>query len=200
MPFSTSKVGVREAVLDAIKGMMVAKMDDLTAVLTSVTPKIDLTYPVSAEQFGLGDPDKVPEDASKFPFWVTIVKGGKRDGRDTEFEINASGGIFKKTISTNIYFYLHPKVFLIDDIFAQAELRERLRARFQDWMCDDVFCIYDALTVQLASQTYAPPAYDTMDEAFIQEITDGYVLKSFANNLWVQSAHFTHRCCVYGAV
>ena len=200
MPFSTTQKGVREAILYAVKGLLVAKISDLDAALKNISPAVNTGSSVTAGQFYVGDFAILPDQTTN-PWWVTICKGGRADGRDTEIGLLASGGIFEKTFWTNIYFYLHPDTFPTDtDAIAQAEKREVLRARFEDWLLDDVLCTFANLTVTLASQTYAPPADDTIDESYVRAVTDGYETKSFGGSQDVQTQHFLHQCVIRGAI
>ena len=196
MPFLTTKPGIGEACLDALLALMVAKIGDLNTML-ALAPSISLGVSVDSTFFHIGDPDTMPDSATS-PFWISVVGGGRADGRDTEVEIKQSGPGYWYTIYHNLYFYLHPQFGPSTDAFAQAATRERLRARVCDWLLYDVFNNGMNYTVTLGSQQMTNGTADTLDECRITDLTKGFVLKSFGTTQYVYMAHMVHRGRVYG--
>ena len=204
MPFQTDRIGFAEAMLDGLKSALVAKLSDLTLIL-AVSPVIDLGTNLTAGFFRIGDVAKLP-DPTVYPFWVCIVGGGRQDGRDQSWKINASGPQFRVETYHNIYFYLHPDSFPntnganggTDDV-EQAETRERFRARFQDWLVSDVFNNPNGFEITLTSRQFAvSPNFDKLTRAFITDVTKGYVMKSYGDTEGVFMAHFTHQGLLLG--
>lgn len=196
MPFILTKPGIGEACLDALLGLMVAKISDLNTML-ALAPAISLGVSVDSTFFHIGDPDTMPDSAAS-PFWISVVGGGRADGRDTEVEIKQTGPGYWYQIYHNIYFYLHPQSLPGTDAFAQATTRERLRARVCDWLLYDVFNNGTNYTVTLGSQQMTNGTYDTLDECKITDLTKGFVLKSFGTTQYVYMAHMVHYGRVYG--
>lgn len=196
MPFLTTKPGPGEACLDALLALMVAKVSDLNTMI-ALSPAVTIGVTVDSTFFHIGDPDTMP-DTALFPFWVTIVGGGKQDGRDTEVEIRQSGPGYWYTLYHNIYLYVHPESFPGTDAYVQAALRERFRARVCDWLIYDVFNNGTNATVTLGSQQMTNGTFDTLDESRVEDLTKGFVLKSFGTTQYVYMAHLMHRGKIYG--
>jgi len=102
------------------------------------------------------------------------------------------------TLYHNIYFYLHPQAFPGTDAFAQAAKRERFRARVCGWMLYDVFNNGVNETITLGSQQFTNGTFDTLDECRVEDMTKGFVLKSFGTTQYVYCAHLMHRGKTYG--
>ena len=209
MPFQTDRIGVAEAMLDGLKSACIAKLSDFTLTL-AVSPVIALGTALSPSFFRIGDVAAMP-DSIDFPFWVCIVGGGRQDGRDQHYEITASGPQFRVNVWHNIYFYLHPDTFPntngpVDasgnpttDPLEQAETRERFRARFQDWLVNDVFNNPAGHEIILTSRQFAvAPNFDKLTRAYITDVTKGYVMKSFGDSDGVFMAHFVHEGLLLG--
>lgn len=196
MPYILTKPGIGEATLDAILALMVAKVTDLNTIL-ALSPALSIGATVDSSFFSIGDPDTL-KDATTNPFWVTVVGGGRQDGRDTEVEIKQTGPGYWYTLHTNIYLYLHPQSFPGSNAFTQATNRERLRARICDWLLYDVFNNGTNYRVTLGSQQMTNGTYDSLDEAKVTDVTKGFVLKSFGTAQYVFMAHFMHTGRVYG--
>lgn len=197
--------GVRESIMDTVKGFMTSNIAVLDSALANVTPAI--TCPAtSAGQFFIGDFSVIPGEASQYPFWCTIFKGGKGDGTDTEYKMYASQATFEKTFSTNIRFYLHPDAFmpanpkLKSSVIAQAQTRERFRSRLQGWVLDTCLANLANQTFTLQSQINNPGVYDTVTQAYIKTVKDGYETISFGQKFEVQAVLFTHECKFYSSV
>jgi hypothetical protein len=195
--------GLAESCLDTLKATMVANLASLNTQIASRAVPISLLPTVVAGQIYIGDPETMPP-ATTNPFWLSVVGGGKADGKDTEIEIKQSGPGYWPTVYHNIYFYLHHDTFpaagtLATDAFIQAEARERLRALVQDWLTWACFNNGTNYSITLGSRQFATaPAYDHLDEARISDVTKGFVFKSYGGTQGVLMAHFLHRGRVYG--
>lgn len=196
MPYSTSLPGIDEACLDAILAAMVAKITDLNNVLSGASPAITLGETIDSTYFNIGDPETLPPSKS---FWVSVTGGGKQDGRDTTIAVKQALAGYNITKYHNIYFYLSPQAFPGTDAFAQATLRERFRARFMDWLLWDVFNTGANYELTLSSRLFSTaPAYDTLDECKITDVTKGFVAKSFGGTQWCFMSHALHYGVIYG--
>jgi hypothetical protein len=200
MPWQNNRVGLAEACLDGIKANIVNKLADLTTIL-AVAPAIALGptgFAIDASFIRIGDPDKLPDDISD-PFWITIVGGGRQDGRDTHVDWKASGPQFNATVWHNIYLYVHPDTFPGSDVNVQAETRERFRARVQDWLTWDCFNNLTNVEIPLVSQQFAvAPNNDKLTRAYVSDVSKGYVMKSFGQTQWLYMAHFLHEGMLLG--
>lgn len=203
MPFQTNRTGIRESLLDALRAALITKLADFQTVL-SAAPALSVTYlgqtiaqPLGESQIFIGDFDTLPDPTST-PMWVTIEGGGKQDGTDWEIKRQATGGIYDNTLRTNIYWYLHPEIFPIASAFTQAELRTRLRARFEDWLIGDALNVYSAQKLTLNSQQFSPGSLDFTADSNISRVSCGYSNKGAGHGTWIFSAHFEHVCNLRG--
>ncbi len=198
MPYIATKPGPGEAALDALVGLMTAsdKLTLLNSVL-ALSPAINLGVTVDSTFFSIGDVDTL-RDSATFPFWVCVVGGGRQDGRDTEVEKKQNAGGLWYTLWHNIYIFVHPESLPSTDAITQAAARERLRARVCDWMMYGVFNNGVNETITLGSQQFLNGTYDTLDECRVEDLTKGFILKSFGTTQFVYSAHFLHRGKIYG--
>jgi hypothetical protein len=197
MPWQIDRIGLAEACLDGIKASIVAGIDDLNTIL-GVSPAINLGIVIDDTFVNIGDPDTLP-DQDIPTFWITLCGGGKSDGRDQHIEINASGPQYRVSAYHNIYCYLNPNVFPGIDVYAQAELRERFRARLQDWLTWRIFNNITGIEITLTSRQFAvSPKYDVLTRSMITDVSKGYVMKSFAGSDWVFMTHFMHEALLLG--
>jgi len=195
--------------LNALKQKMI---DNITLLQTTLAlnPVIDLGTPLTGTFFRIGDIARMPS-GTDFPFWVAVVGGGRQDGRDQSWKLNASGPQFRGNVWHNIYMYIHPDTFANElgpkdengepttDPLIQAEDRERFRARFQDWLVNGVFNTPSNHEITLASsQLRVPPGFDKLTRCFVSEVTKGWTTKSYGDSEDVMMIHFMHEGLLLG--
>lgn len=192
MPWQDDRIPFEEACLDAIKQRIVDNLSFLTTSL-AVSPAIELGPPgfaIDSTFVNIGDPDTLPDQTTP-TFWITICGGGKSDGRDQHIEINASGPQFRVHAYHNIYFYLHPEAFMGTDVYVQAELRERFRARVQGFLTWKCFNSPQNFEIPLTSRQFAvAPNFDKLTRSMVTDVSKGFVMKSFGGSDWTFMAHF----------
>jgi len=197
MPFNPNLPGIREAINDALKSLIVAAIPDLNTQLARRSAPLSMITATSG-QVMLGDFDTLPEAATN-PFWITILGGGRQDGRDATVEIKQSGPGYWYTFYTNIFAYVHVQSFPGNSVSVQAEARERMRTILEDWLLGDVFNNATNFDITLGSRQMAvAPAYDALTYAYASDVTAGLSGKSFGQSQLVPMLHIVHQGKVFG--
>ena len=208
MSYSPTVIGVREAMLNSLLSMMTAKLADFNTALSSISPAVTVSYngqsitTVNASQFYIGDFDAIPNPATNW-LWVTVEGGGKQDGTDVEYSSQASAADHKRVHYSQIRMYLNPDIFPPPSNDStpesdQSTNRTLARARFTDWIIDDVFNTFSAQRITLASTTFQNTG-DQMGECRINKGTAGITYKGFGGAQAVYSIEFIHQAIIYGA-
>jgi len=189
--YQTGLPGLRESINDTLKALMVAKIADLNTQLHRRAAPLSAITAV-AGQFYIGDFDTLPDPATN-PFWITIIGGGRQDGRDMTAKIAQSGPGYRNDFYTNIFAYTHPQTFPGSSVAVQAEARERMRAILEDWLMGDVFNNGTNFDITLGSRQFAvAPDYDHLTYALATDVTAGISGKSFGQAQLIPMLHIVH--------
>lgn len=182
MAYNTDLPSIEEARLDAIYDLIVANLAALNASLgrDSLWPA---SVPITAAMVTIGDPETTL-DVNAYPILICVVGGGRGDERDIESDYlyidSVETGGLRNVVYTNVYFYLHPDAVPGTDVIAQAEMRERVRARACDWLRAGIFNDVANRAIPLASQEYSvAPNFDRLDRCRAAIGYKGYFEKGF---------------------
>jgi hypothetical protein len=193
--YQTDLPGIEEARLDAIQGLIASALADLNAALQrdGLWPS---AVPITPSMVTIGSSD-TPLDVSAYPLLISVAAGGREDDLDiaTDYltiDPTETAGT-TNTLYTNIFVALHPDAVTGGDPVAQAQTRERIRARVCDWLRAGVFNTRANLAIPLASREYAAaPAYDVLDRCRAATGRKGLYTRSYGAMQTVYGAHIVH--------
>ena len=132
--YNPAKAGLDEARLDAYRRLLISHLDQLNTALSRDrrTP----IGPVTAEMVEIGDSETLWELASG---GLRIRIRGGDEASPLDFESALSTGVdgctgFRYTFFTHLNIYIHPDALATVSVKRQAEARERLLSRLNDWV------------------------------------------------------------------
>lgn len=184
MSFNTALPGISEACGDAVKGVMVANLSALNAMLSrdALTP----VPAVVASQIYLGENQTIPQ----YDLWFALEAGDSSGGEELESDYTyigePEGRGFRWTYKCSIAAYVHPDAVFSIDPFAQNTIRHRLLSRLEDWLRIVCFNNQVAQSITLASREYnGSPGYDFLLAGGFTSLSRGYANKGSGRNIVV---------------
>ena len=188
--------GLDEARLDAYRELFVSRLDLLNIALARDTKTpVALLEPAIVE---IGDPETIWDIQSGA---IRIRISGGDDLEQVEFESTITMGIegnvgFRYMFLTHVAIYIHPDALGELPVKRQAEARERLISRINDWLTLGVCNRWDPETntggvvVPLASSILtAPPGTDALLDSHVVRGYRDWRYRGFGHTEMVPSLH-----------
>lgn len=195
--------GLDEARLDAYRELLVSKLDLLNIALAR--DKRTPIGPVSAAMVEIGDSEAL-WDISSGPIRIRVRGGDEAGGLDFESDItmgvNQNAG-FKYTFLTHLAIYIHPDALASLSMRREAEARERLLSRINDWITLGVCNYWDPVTetgglvVDLNSHILtAAPGCDALLDSHVWRGYREWTYRGFGNAELMPALHLVIQATV----
>ena len=194
--YNPAKAGLDEARLDAYRRLLISHLDQLNTALSRDrrTP----IGPVTAEMVEIGDSETLWELASG---GLRIRIRGGDEASPLDFESALSTGVdgctgFRYTFFTHLNIYIHPDALATVSVKRQAEARERLLSRLNDWVTLGVCNYWDpesgtgGLLVDLGTNILtAPPQTDALVESHVSRGYRDLPFRGFGGSELIPALH-----------
>lgn len=181
-------VGIDEARLDAIYGMLEDEIATLSTSLTTSGAPLEGTT-ITADCLFIGHPKSLPKE---LPVIVCVVGGDEEDAFDLESERLFIGqAIPKYNLKTSVYVYVNPDALKKGLATKQeSDARERALSRLCDWVYGTIHT-YANLDVELDSTICSPPENDHLSQILVESTYKGILARGFDGSLRIPGARLT---------